>query len=82
MKRAPPRRSVIPGIATVYALEEFDGQMFIAGEFVPGETLREEIARGPLSVLGRDRDARWRSRARSRPRTIAASSTAISSRRT
>ena len=38
------------GIATVYALEEFEGQMFIAGEFVPGETLREEIARGPLSV--------------------------------
>jgi predicted Ser/Thr protein kinase len=37
-----------PGIATVYALEEFDGQIFIAGEYVPGETLRDEIARGPV----------------------------------
>ncbi len=36
-----------PGIATVYALEEFGGEMFIAAEYVPGETLREEIARGP-----------------------------------
>ncbi|HYN07213.1 MAG TPA: serine/threonine-protein kinase [Vicinamibacterales bacterium] len=40
-----------PGIATVYALEEFDGQIFIAGEYVPGETLREELARGPLSAM-------------------------------
>jgi predicted Ser/Thr protein kinase len=39
-----------PGIATVYALEEIDGHMFIAGEFVPGETLREEIAHGPLGL--------------------------------
>ena len=40
-----------PGIATVYALEEFDGQIFIAGEYVPGETLREELSRGPLSAM-------------------------------
>jgi serine/threonine protein kinase len=37
-----------PGIATVYALEEFDDQVYIAGEYVPGETLRDELARGPL----------------------------------
>ncbi len=37
-----------PGIATVYALEEIDGHMYIASEFVPGETLRDELARGPL----------------------------------
>jgi len=36
-----------PGIATVYALEEFDSDLFIAGEFVAGETLREEALRGP-----------------------------------
>ena len=41
-----------PGIATVYALEEFDDQVFIAGEYVPGETLRDEIGRG---TLGADR---------------------------
>ncbi|HEY7475107.1 MAG TPA: serine/threonine-protein kinase [Vicinamibacterales bacterium] len=40
-----------PGIATVYALEELDGQIFIAGEYVPGETLREELARGPLTAI-------------------------------
>lgn len=37
-----------PGIAMVYALEEFDGHVFIAGEYVPGRTLREELDRGPL----------------------------------
>ncbi|RPI56739.1 MAG: serine/threonine protein kinase [Acidobacteria bacterium] len=33
-----------PGICTVYALEEFDGELYIATEFVEGHTLREEIA--------------------------------------
>ncbi len=28
-----------PGIATVYALEEFDGQLFIASEYLDGDTL-------------------------------------------
>ena len=37
-----------PGIATVYALEEFDGALCIVSEYVPGETLRQELARGPL----------------------------------
>jgi serine/threonine protein kinase len=36
-----------PGIATVYALEEIDGHLYIASELVNGETLRDEIARGP-----------------------------------
>jgi serine/threonine protein kinase len=35
-----------PTIATVYALEELGGDVFIATEFVEGETLRAEIARG------------------------------------
>jgi serine/threonine protein kinase len=39
-----------PGIATVYALEEFDGQLFIASEFLDGETLRAEIERGPMKL--------------------------------
>jgi serine/threonine protein kinase len=37
-----------PGIAIVYALEEIDEDVFIAFEYVPGETLREAIGRGPL----------------------------------
>ena len=36
-----------PGICTVHALEEFDGQLLIASEFVDGHTLREEIAGNP-----------------------------------
>jgi len=38
-----------PGIATVYALEELEGQLYIASEYVAGETLRDEMeVRGPL----------------------------------
>jgi serine/threonine protein kinase len=33
-----------PGICTVYALEEIDGHIYIASEYVDGRTLREEIA--------------------------------------
>jgi predicted Ser/Thr protein kinase len=32
-----------PGICTVYALEEIDGELYIATEFVDGHTLGEEI---------------------------------------
>src|SRR5712691_5943550 len=32
-----------PGICTVYALEEFDGDLYIITEFVDGHTLREEV---------------------------------------
>ena len=39
-----------PGIATVYALEEFGDNLYIAGEFVAGETLREEVGRGPTEL--------------------------------
>jgi len=39
-----------PGIATVHALEELDGQLVIVGEYVDGETLRTEVSRGPLPV--------------------------------
>jgi serine/threonine protein kinase len=37
-----------PGLATVYALEDIDGRMYLATEYVPGGTLRDEIDRGPL----------------------------------
>jgi hypothetical protein len=40
-----------PGIATIYALEEIDDHLYIACEYVPGETLRDELARGPLEPL-------------------------------
>jgi predicted Ser/Thr protein kinase len=32
-----------PGICTVYALEEIDGELYIASEFIDGHTLGEEI---------------------------------------
>jgi serine/threonine protein kinase len=37
-------------IATVYALEEIDGELFIASELVDGETLRAELGHGPTPV--------------------------------
>ncbi len=37
-----------PGVATVYALEEIDGDLFIASEYVPGDTLRTELLQGPV----------------------------------
>ena len=40
-----------PAIATVYALEEFDGTLCIVSEYVPGETLRQELAAGPLPPI-------------------------------
>jgi serine/threonine protein kinase len=39
-----------PGICTVYALEEFDGELYIVTEFVEGHTLREEV-RGKRPAL-------------------------------
>jgi predicted Ser/Thr protein kinase len=38
-----------PAVAVVYALEEMDDHLFIASEYVRGETLRDEIARGPIA---------------------------------
>jgi protein kinase-like protein len=35
-----------PGICTVYALEEIDGALYIATEYVDGHTLRDEIRTG------------------------------------
>jgi serine/threonine protein kinase len=37
-----------PGIATVYALEEVDGSLYMACEYVPGEPLRALLRSGPL----------------------------------
>lgn len=37
-----------PSVATVHALEEIDGHLYIVGEYVPGETLRDELNRQPL----------------------------------
>jgi len=32
-----------PGICTVYALEDVDGELYVAAEFIDGHSLREEI---------------------------------------
>ena len=39
-----------PGIATLFGLEEDAGKPFLVMELVEGETLSEQIARGPLPV--------------------------------
>ncbi len=38
-----------PAIATVYALEESEGHLYIASEYVEGENLRSELQQGPLA---------------------------------
>jgi eukaryotic-like serine/threonine-protein kinase len=37
-----------PGIATVYAIEEIGAELYLASEYVPGETLRALIQQGPM----------------------------------
>ena len=39
-----------PGIATVYALEEIGDQLYLAYEYVPGDTLRRLVKSGPLPI--------------------------------
>ena len=39
-----------PGIATVYALEEIDGELYMACEYVPGAPLRALVESGPLPI--------------------------------
>ncbi len=47
--RLAPRPHIThEAIATIFALEEIDGELFIASELVRGETLRSELARGPV----------------------------------
>ena len=38
-----------PNIATLYGLEEVDGQHLLVMEFIEGEDLAERLARGPIS---------------------------------
>lgn len=40
-----------PGIVTVYGAGEFEGQRYIATEFIDGETVRERLAKGPLPAV-------------------------------
>ena len=39
-----------PNIAAIYGLEEAEGVRFLALELVPGDTLQERVAKGPLPV--------------------------------
>jgi len=38
-----------PAVATVYALEEIDDHVLLVTEYIPGRTLRDEMARGPIA---------------------------------
>ena len=39
-----------PSIATIFALDELDGALYLVSELVRGQTLREEVARGPVAT--------------------------------
>ena len=63
-----------PAIATIFALEEIDGELYIISELVRGRTLREELRDGPLPAgpaapgpARHRRGPRRRARARHRP---------------
>jgi serine/threonine-protein kinase len=40
-----------PNVATIYGVDHVDGVHFLSLELVPGETLSDRIARGPLPVI-------------------------------
>jgi serine/threonine protein kinase len=39
-----------PNLVTIFDIGEFEGQQFIAQEYVPGKTVREVLAAGPFST--------------------------------
>ena len=39
-----------PNIATVYEVGDWDGRRYIAMAYYPGETLRDRLERGPLTI--------------------------------
>jgi len=39
-----------PNICTIYEVEEADGQPYIAMEYVEGQSLRQRVAKGPMSA--------------------------------
>ena len=39
-----------PGIATVYALEDIDGELYLVCEYVPGAPLRALVESGPIAI--------------------------------
>ena len=39
-----------PNICTIHDIDEADGSIFVVMEYLPGKTLREEIAASPLSI--------------------------------
>ena len=70
-----------PNVATLFGLEETDGQSVLVMELVAGEDLAERLKRGPIPST-KPPPSRGRSPRRSRRPTRTASSTATSSPRT
>ena len=66
-----------PNIASIYGIEEHEGERFLILEFVPGETLDTLLARGPLSRSSRRSASHSMSRTRWKRRTKRASFIAI-----
>jgi len=39
-----------PNIVTIYEIDQYEGQTFIAMEYMDGHSLREEISKGPMEI--------------------------------
>jgi serine/threonine-protein kinase len=65
-----------PNIGAIYGVEEVQGQRLLILEYIPGDTLSDRLTRGALPVP-EALDVARQIAPRSRPRTKAASSTAI-----